>query len=395
MALKEDMPLLGIILMISGVPLGGYVSNYIDIDIKLLCKFIGLFVGLFFGLILVYVTVPILGFVTFIGCILLGHYIGKYIENRRERKRQEEYERIRKANRREKAQSLVRKYPEATKYYFKIHWNIIKTEILDHDITDDKVDTLLGHEYSYENDELIHNAAYKAKIDAERKAQQRREEERREAIERAELAKKRAEEEECRTLPYTLLNCVSDWYTHTWNSSIKHKWFIDYYPYNRYQNIATSSMWADWKLVWNFKNDDRISITDHSIALQQVIKLTEDALKSTFGSKVNKLTLVCLTASNVENTKRRFEDFSRQICSHLGMSNGFEHIKIIKDAIPKHLGGDGKPQKQYDKEFFKSKYIILFDDVRTSGASLEEEKKRLESLGAKVIGAITIAQTKS
>ena len=36
-ALKEDMPLLGIILMISGVPLGGYVSNYIDIDIKLLC----------------------------------------------------------------------------------------------------------------------------------------------------------------------------------------------------------------------------------------------------------------------------------------------------------------------------------------------------------------------
>ena len=52
-------------------------------------------------------------------------------------------------------------------------------------------------------------------------------------------------------------------------------------------------------------------------------------------------------------------------------------------------------KKQYDEWFFNGKFIILFDDVRTSGASLEEEKSRLESFGAKIIGAITIAQTQS
>lgn len=372
---------------------------------KTICGFVGWIVGMLLGF-MVLNSVPILGFALIIGGLFLGRYIGGLIEQEKEKerrakeeqarkRRQEENERERKKQRRNEALSLARKYPEATKYYFRTHWGITKSVISDYDITDDKVDTLLGHKYSYERDELAHNAAYKAKIEAEQKEKLRQEEqEKKEAARRAEIARKKAEEER-KSLPNILLSCVSGWHSHGYYGSIKHKWFIDYYPYNRYKDFATASMFADWKLVWNFKNDDRISPTEHSFALQKVIKLTEDTLRETFGNRVNKLTLVCLTASTERNTKRRFEEFSKRVCNDLGMDNGFEHIRITEDAVPKHIGGTGKAKKQYDEWFFNGKFIILFDDVRTSGASLEEEKSRLESFGAKIIGAITIAQTQS
>ena len=115
---------------------------------KTLCGFIGLIVGMLLGFIVMN-SVPFFGFVFIIGGILLGRYIGGCIEENREkqqrerenyerRKRQEAYERQRKLRKRSEAQSLARKYPEATKHYFKIHWGITKAVITNYDITDDK-----------------------------------------------------------------------------------------------------------------------------------------------------------------------------------------------------------------------------------------------------------------
>lgn len=337
---------------------------------------------------------------------VLGNVLKKNMEEEEEnqrraheeyerRRREEEWARQRKADRKAKAQSLARKYPEATKYYFKQHWGITKYSIYDSDITDDKVDTLLSHEWSYESDEQKYNAAYKAKVEAEREAARKREEAKREAERRAELARKRAEEEERRNLPISLPACVSSWYSHTINGGLKHKWFVDYYPYNKYKDCATYSIKEAWNLVWNFKNDDRISSYDHTTALNKVVNLTEDALKVAFGNKTKYLTFVCLTASTKQNTTRRFEEFSKRVCSDLRMENGLSHIRITQDAIPKHLGGNGIPQKSYDQWYFSGKYVILFDDVRTSGSSIIIEKNKLESMGAMVVGVITIAQTKS
>jgi predicted amidophosphoribosyltransferase len=75
------------------------------------------------------------------------------------------------------------------------------------------------------------------------------------------------------------------------------------------------------------------------------------------------------------------------------MKNAFPYIQVSSDGSAKHEGGTGVGGKSYDRDFFRGKYIVLFDDVRTSGASLEQERRNLESLGAKVICAITIAQT--
>ena len=67
-----------------------------------------------------------------------------------------------KKEKRAEVQFLAKKYPEATKYYFKRHWGIVKSEILDDDITYDKVDILLSHKSSYESDEQLFNTSSKA-----------------------------------------------------------------------------------------------------------------------------------------------------------------------------------------------------------------------------------------
>lgn len=55
-----------------------------------------------------------------------------------------------------------------------------------------------------------------------------------------------------------------------------------------------------------------------------------------------------------------------------------------------------KTSKQYEKNVFKHKYIILFDDIfEPNEASLDEEKYRIEAFGPICIRTITIFQTKS
>lgn len=357
--------------------------------------FIGMFIGAFTGVSGIVVVCCIIG-------AFVGYAVGTNIEEENEnsrrareeyerRKRQEEYERERKTQRRTEAQALARKYPEATKYYFQHHWGITKSYITDYDITDDKVDTLLGHKYSYEQEEQRRNTIYRQKVEAEREAKRKAEREAAERKRREEERERLRKEEEIRTLPA----CVASWSSHS-NSSLKHKYFFDYYPYNLYKDDATSSMWDAWKTVWNFKNDPSKNISSyaHSSALDTVINLVERALRSAFGSKTEHLTLVCLTASSQRKTELRFEEFSERVCSALNMTNAFSHIRVTEGGDAKHEGGDGVQEKSYDRAFFNGKNVVLFDDVRTTGRSIEQERRILERLGAKVICVITIAQTK-
>ena len=117
--------------------------------------------------------IPILGIMIIIGSVLFASYMLSQIEESKtqERRRKEEDIRCRRQNdyelqikkeKRAEVQFLAKKYPEATKYYFKRHWGIVKSEILDDDITYDKVDILLSHKSSYESDEQLFNTSSKA-----------------------------------------------------------------------------------------------------------------------------------------------------------------------------------------------------------------------------------------
>ena len=151
---------------------------------KSICSLIGWIVGMFLGF-AVMNSVPVLGFIFIIGGIPLGRYIGGQIEESREqerrsqeeyaiRRRQEEYARQKSSRQRAEAQALARKYPEATTHHFKQHWGIVKSHIFDYDITDDKVNILLSHKWSYENDEQTYNPQFKAKIEVKNQEQLRK-----------------------------------------------------------------------------------------------------------------------------------------------------------------------------------------------------------------------------
>ena len=187
---------------------------------------------------------------------------------------------------------------------------------------------------------------------------------------------------------------MSSWISHS-SSTLKHKYFYDYYTYAVYKDNATSSMWNTWRTVWHFKNDPdkNVSSYEHDSAFQTVTRLVENELRSTFGSKTEYLTLVCLTASTQRKTELRFKDFAEKVCNDLNMTNAYSHIRVVEDGGARHDGGDGCRTVSHDRYFFNGKYVVLFDDVRTTGRSLEQERRILESLGAKVICAITIAQT--
>lgn len=340
--------------------------------------------------------------------IVAVYFIWKEVdeEQKSAREREKENERSRweqeaKERKRNEAIELARKYPEATKHFFSEFWGINKSVIYDTDITIERAEKLLTKRYFFESEEIKYNAIYRAKVEAQKEAEHRRQEAKREA-ERREAERKRREEElarkikeaEIRNLPTTLPACVASWNSHSF-SSLKHKYYYDYYTYSLYKENATSSMWDTWRTVWHFKNDPskNVSVFEHDTALQKVINLVENTLRTTFGSKTEYLTLVCLTASTQRKTELRYKDFAEKVCSDLKMANAYPHIKVVEDGSAKHDGGDGSRKVSYDRNFFKDKYIILFDDVRTSGRSLEQERSILESFGATVICAITIAQT--
>ena len=136
-----------------------------------------------------------------------------------------------------------------------------------------------------------------------------------------------------------------------------------------------------------------------------VIKLHEESvailmpniircLKHFFGAYLDKLTLVCLPSSKRDVTERRYKDFSAILTERTGMINAYAHIKVTREGGAKHLGESGAPVFEIDPFFFKNKYILLFDDVITTGSSMDKLANLFSSVGAVVIGGMSIGRTR-
>lgn len=362
--------------------------------------FIGWIVGMFLGF-AVGSQVPFLALVFIIGGIPLGRYIGGQIEESRERerreredferrRRQEEYARQQRAQKRSEAQALARKYPEATKHYFIQHWGITKSRITDNDITDDKVDTLLGHKWSYETDEQKFNAVYKSQVEAERQERLRREAQQKE-IERQALLVKQREEEQAKK---SLSSKVAGW--NTLYGGFHYSYLLNYYP-TTCDFEATEAEWDDRWTVWNFKNTPgKTSATEHMSALNNVLPQIKARLIATFGKESLKyLTLVCIPASSAVKTERRYKEFSNRLCNETGMENSYDKIRVISSSSEKKFGGSGitTDNVSFDSSFFRGKYVLLFDDVITRGDSMLRFKHKMEALGAIVVGGFSIGKT--
>lgn len=220
--------------------------------------------------------------------------------------------------------------------------------------------------------------------DIENEERKQREQEERE---REERLRRQKESEKNR-----LISKLSSWYTNAYG--IKHMWMYAYLPTNC-GIYANDEEWDIRNLIWAFKNNPSKPARHYtySEALNVIVKNAVLILEKDLGSDLSKITLVCVPSSNKVINERRFKAFSEQLCKETGMTNAFSKIEIIQDAIPKREGGTTDAVLRFDCSFFKNRYILIFDDIMTSGRSVEHLRQQMNQMGAMTIGALTIGKT--
>lgn len=195
-----------------------------------------------------------------------------------------------------------------------------------------------------------------------------------------------------------LVNAVATW--DYLANGLRYSYLFYYYP-TTCDFEATDEEWCDRFRVWNFKNDPAkgISEKEHDEALDEVIPLLKERLIDTFeADNLPYLTLVCLPASTKTKNKARYKEFSKRLCEVTGMENGYEHIRFIKDGMSKNDPNNEtrisiQPKIAFD-DWFEDKHVLLFDDVVTKGNTMLRYKRKLENVGAVVVGGICLGKTK-
>lgn len=83
------------------------------------------------------------------------------------------------------------------------------------------------------------------------------------------------------------------------------------------------------------------------------------------------------------------------LCTETGMISAYDKMTVTGERIAKHLGGTSNSMNgiDFDTNFFKDKVVILFDDIITKGNSMLSFKRKMEELGATVIGGFSIGKT--
>lgn len=226
-----------------------------------------------------------------------------------------------------------------------------------------------------------------------------------ERIERERLEAERKRQEAIRKQQEIrdLKSCVSSW-PQPRRSSIEYFSLYNYYP-TTCDWDASESEWDIRNLIWDFKakphnyQPTEEIMRRHRNSVDIVLPKLCKVLRHYFGNKVPKLTIVPVLASTRIISDRRYADIMERICNELDMNNGYLHVTITKEGISKNdptnnTGHSIPPEVEYEQSFFKDKYVILFDDVITSGASMERYKCLLEASGATVIGGLSIGKTK-
>lgn len=226
-----------------------------------------------------------------------------------------------------------------------------------------------------------------------------------ERIERKRLEAERKRQEAIRKQQEIrdIKSCVSSW-PQPRRSSIEYFSLYNYYP-TTCDWEASESEWDIRNLIWDFKakphnyQSTEEIMRRHRKSVDIVLPKLCKVLRHYFRNRVSKLTLVPILASTKSVSDRRYMDILERICNELDMYNGFLHMKITKEGISKNdpmnnTGHSIPPEVEFEQNFFKEKYVILFDDVITSGSSMERFKRLLESAEATVIGGLSIGKTK-
>ena len=151
--------------------------------------------------------------------------------------------------------------------------------------------------------------------------------------------------------------------------------FFEYLPMQYRQ--ATEREWQIRKMIWSFKDGK---------AYLNIAWMIANKLHQVFGDDVKNIVFACVPASSADKNELRYKGFASAVCKFSGAINAYEHIRVSGDRLAIHEKFDSKSlQKvqviEFDKDFFRGKKILVFDDILTKGFSYARFACQLEKIG--------------
>lgn len=166
-------------------------------------------------------------------------------------------------------------------------------------------------------------------------------------------------------------------------------YFVKYYPV-RIRNVGETEK-ANREKVYSFK-DGR----DY----EDVAKSTAEAMIEKFGDKVKDIVFSCIPASSAAKNTARYMAFSAMVCQLCGCINAFDKVSVVEDRLCVHEHRrenkviDTVSTLEFDKEFWNTKPdVMVFDDLLSTKRGFDAYAKKLEELGANVLGGLFLGKT--
>ena len=172
---------------------------------------------------------------------------------------------------------------------------------------------------------------------------------------------------------------------------MRQSYFIEYVP-NSYMSLCTdkAQQRANNRFVYDFKNGNRAA---SRICGELLMKY----LSNRYGNLLSDFVVVFAPCSSQAKYNKRF-GYVAAMLKAMNVKTANEHIHIFGERKPLHNGGSHFVNEDVfkvsvDADFFKGKNVILFDDLLTSGKTIEEFKEKIEAAGAYVEEEIFLGRT--
>lgn len=164
--------------------------------------------------------------------------------------------------------------------------------------------------------------------------------------------------------------------------------FTEYFP-TKYS--PKKEQQAMNQAIYSFKRGDRKAVES---AAAMVVR----AMRKWYGLDAAQFVFVYAPTSSQAKYVRRFKHFAEIISKQLGSDNAFSHILIHGDrqslhTSESHIVCEDNYRVLIDARWFKGKQVIIFDDIITTGKTIENFAAQLTEAGATVRGAMSIAHT--
>lgn len=172
---------------------------------------------------------------------------------------------------------------------------------------------------------------------------------------------------------------------------MKQNYFIEYVP-NAYINLCVDmeQQRANNQLIYDFK-------AGKPAATRFCAELLISYLTRHYSTILKDFVVVFAPTSAQWKYNKRF-GYLAAILNAAGIATANEQVSIYGERKPTHNGGshfvnESLYHVSINAEFFKGKNVILFDDLLTSGQTIESFKKQLEAAGAYVEREIFVGRT--